>query len=75
MPPKKQTHHAFILRLWYEDDENRRTWRGWIQHVGSGEEVFVQNLTNFLAFIEQHFGALADTNRSENDEETSQNLF
>ena len=65
MSGRKPINQSFILRLWREDDENGGIWRGWIQHVGSGDEVFVQNLADFLDFIEQHFGALADANRLE----------
>ena len=66
MSGRKSTNQSFILRLWREDDEeDSGIWRGWIQHVGSGEEVFVQSLADFLAFVEQHFGALADANRFE----------
>lgn len=54
MPARKQTHHAFILRLWYEDDENRGTWRGWIQHVGSGEKRYLRSQEDILDFLQQH---------------------
>ncbi len=75
MPARKPANQAFILRLWQEDNENdSRIWRGWIQHVGSGEKVFVQNLTDLLDFIEQHFGALADANRLE-DKENATSCF
>ena len=63
MPARKPANQAFILRLWREDDDDDdRIWRGWIQHVGTGDEIFVQNLTDFLHFIEQHFGDLSDGN-------------
>ena len=60
MPARKPANQAFVLRLWREDDEDEcGIWRGWIQHVSSGETVFVQSLPDFLDFIEQHFGELA----------------
>ena len=75
MSGRKPTNQAFVLRLWREDNEaDSGIWRGWIQHVGSGEKVFVQNLPDFLDFIEQHFGALADANRFE-DKENAASCF
>ena len=71
MSGRKSTNQSFILRLWREDEEDSGIWRGWIQHVGSGEAVFVQNLADFLAFIEQHFGVLADAKRFEDKEDAA----
>ena len=60
MSGRKPSNQAFVLRLWCEDDADEcGIWRGWIQHVGSGEKVFVQTLADFLNFIERHFGDLS----------------
>ena len=61
MSERKSTNHAFILRLWREDDENGGIWRGWIQHVGSGEKRYLHSQEEILAFVHQHtaFGSEA----------------
>ncbi len=75
MSGRKPTNQAFVLRLWREDDEaDSGIWRGWIQHVGSGEKIFVQNLQDLLDFIERHFGALANAYRFE-DKENATSYF
>lgn len=45
-----EQRHAFVLRLWREGGLH---WRGWIQHVGSREQVYVRNVQDLVAFIEQ----------------------
>jgi hypothetical protein len=50
--------HSFVLRIWR--DEGRLAWKGWVQHAATGESLFVQNLDDLLAFIEQRTGALTD---------------
>ena len=54
MPDRKSTSQSFVLRLWYEDDENGGTWRGWIQHAGSGEKRYLHSPEEILAFLQQH---------------------
>ncbi len=55
---------SFIIRIWWEQDKTtERTvwvWRGWIQHVHSGQSTYVRNLSAFIAFIEQWTGHLDD---------------
>ncbi len=52
-----ETTHAFVIRLWKEttgDDPDRPTWRGYIDHVGSGRRYHLNRLEDILPFIVQH---------------------
>lgn len=56
-------HDTFVLRIWWEQAGARAqgpfTWRGWVQHVPSGEAAYVQDVAALLAFIEQRTGRLS----------------
>ena len=43
--------HSFILRLW-RDGESQE-WKGWVQHVNTGEAIRVRNTAELLAFIDR----------------------
>ena len=66
MPDQPQPRNSFVLRIWREEEDGREQsiWRGWIQHVRSGEEVYVQNQAELIQFIEQHTGKLEDARHS-----------
>ena len=49
--------HSFVVRIWREVSVSG--WRGWVQYACTGEAVFVRELPELLAFIEQRTGALA----------------
>ncbi|NOX63096.1 MAG: hypothetical protein GXP42_14315 [Chloroflexi bacterium] len=50
---------TFVLRIWREDDEaGHRPWRGWVQHVQSGDECYVNSIHELLRFIEDRAGEL-----------------
>jgi hypothetical protein len=57
-----QPNISFIIRIWWEEEEasasSRRFWRGWVQHVRSGESTYVQDLEGLLVFIERWAGRL-----------------
>ena len=42
---------VFIVRIWRE--ESAPTWRGWIQHTGSGEIALFRDLAEILIFIKR----------------------
>ncbi len=47
-------NHAFILRIRCEDTglrQSEKIWRGSIEHVGSGQRFFFQDLGHILDFI------------------------
>ncbi len=52
---------SFVLRIWWEEEE--RTWRGWVQHAGTGQITYVQSLGELLAFIQQYTGDLTTNPR------------
>ncbi len=61
MKPLNQPNVSFILRIWWEEEEaggGRHFWRGWVQHVRSGESTYVQDLESLLDFIERWAGRL-----------------
>lgn len=53
---------SFIVRIWWEEEEadarDRHFWRGWVQHVRSGEVTYVQDVEQLLNFIERWTGSL-----------------
>jgi len=52
-----------VIRIWWEEagapGDGQATWRAWVQHAGSGEAAYVQNVEGLLAFIERRTGKLA----------------
>jgi hypothetical protein len=52
---------AFIVRIWRE--EGKPEWRGWVQHVRTGDSVSVQSLDELVTFIERRTGKLTDPSR------------
>lgn len=65
MPPLYERRNSFILRIWWEveNDRNQKVWRGWIQHVPSGETTYIQNVEGLLYFIEQWTDKLSESNK------------
>ncbi|RME81752.1 MAG: hypothetical protein D6775_12815 [Caldilineae bacterium] len=51
--------HSFILRIWQEHAESSEEaplWRGWIQHIGSGESTYLGGFQDLIAFV-KHWAA------------------
>jgi hypothetical protein len=51
--------HSFVVRIWHEltDREgNIVTWRGSIDHVGSGERAYFHDLYGIVNFIQEQMG-------------------
>jgi len=57
--------HSFVIRIWREG-HSTWDWRGWIQHAGTGEETYVRDLNELLAFIERRAGRLAGSSSDPN---------
>ena len=55
----KTDTHAFIIRIWNEASEGEDleiTWRGSIEHVGSNQRLYFQNLSSIVHFIRERSG-------------------
>ena len=67
MTPVHQPRSSFVIRIWWEEGgtpgDSQPIWRGWVQHVRSGDEVFVQDAEGLLSFIEQWTGKLSVLDR------------
>ena len=54
MKPTKETTHAFIVRLWIEPSEIKDAepiWRGVIEHVGSSDRIYFNNLNKIAILL------------------------
>lgn len=63
----RQRHCSFVFRIWWEQADtadSQPIWRGWMQHVPTGETVYVQDVEGLLAFIERWAGRLAPPAKS-----------
>ena len=59
--------HSFIIRVWYEaqDSEgNILAWRGSIDHVGSENRLYFQDLDGIARFIQEQSGVYATEKNS-----------
>ncbi|MDX1686528.1 MAG: hypothetical protein R3248_00960 [Candidatus Promineifilaceae bacterium] len=58
--PVRGGRDAFLIRIWREetDPDHPLGWRGWVQHVHSGETRYVQEWETLRRFIEQRTGRL-----------------
>ena len=48
--------HSFVVRVWREVGKDDAVWRGYIDHVGSGERIYFQNLEDVIWFIQERIG-------------------
>ena len=60
MPNDTAKHDSsFIVRIWWEHSESDAQtghWRGWIQHVRNGKQIYFASLADLNAFIEAETG-------------------
>jgi len=58
--PVERRDGSFIVRIWWEhggsDGQATGHWRGWIQHVRNGSQVYFASLRDLTSFIEQETG-------------------
>jgi len=54
---RSQSMQSFVARIWLERnaDEDPK-WRGHIQHIQGGEEIYFQDLVEVCEFLEQMSG-------------------
>ncbi len=53
----RHDYDSFLLRIWREPDSHE--WRGWVQHVRSGQSLSVRDVNDLIAFLEGWSGKLA----------------
>jgi len=56
--PKSKVH-SFIVKLWFEDETQRKGmggWHGHITHVPSGDRRYLKELEDIVAFIKSYIG-------------------
>ena len=47
-----QTHReSFIVRIWWE--QGQAEWKGWVQHIYSGDSVPLQDLQDLTSYLER----------------------
>jgi len=51
MNQEMDQRHSFVLRFWREGESQE--WKGWVQHVNSGESTHVHTAAELLAFIDR----------------------
>ena len=51
MIKKRVQRESFVVRIWQEP--SRPEWKGWVQHVRSGDSAALQNLGELVTFIER----------------------
>ena len=54
---------SFVVRIWREVDHNQ--WRGWVQHIRTGDELLAQEMDQLLAFIECRTKGVAQSSSAE----------
>jgi hypothetical protein len=54
---------SFVVRIWREVDHNQ--WRGWVQHIRTGDELLVGEMDQLLAFIECRTKGVAQSSSAE----------
>ena len=42
---------SFVVRIWKE--QGQQAWKGWVQHIGSGESVFLDDVEDLSTFVER----------------------
>ena len=59
-----QRRNSFLIRIWWESarsvGDGQPAWRGWVQHVRSGETAYVRDWEELLHFIERWAGGFSD---------------
>ncbi|HEX9374118.1 MAG TPA: hypothetical protein VF897_24105 [Roseiflexaceae bacterium] len=57
--PAQQEDGSFIVRIWWERNDNGAAggrWRGWVQHVRSGDQIYFASLRDLTDFISHETG-------------------
>ncbi len=64
-----RTEHLFIVRMWQEPSQAARAahWRGYIEHVPSGQRLYFTSLTDLNDFIGQRLKSTASSGSDTNN--------
>ena len=66
--PTSSKRNSFLLRVWWEETEanpdGKCLWRAWVQHIRSGEDIYVEEVEALLSFIERWAGRLRGSQAS-----------
>jgi hypothetical protein len=54
-----------VVRIWREQG---LPWRGWVQHAGTREQVYIQSVGELVAFLSDHTAGLLEHGRNEGEE-------
>ena len=57
MIKRQAQRESFVVRIWQEP--GRSEWKGWVQHIRSGDSAALQNLGELLTFIERRTARLS----------------
>lgn len=51
MANRQAQRESFVVRIWR--GKGQREWKGWVQHVRSGDSAALQNLQELMTFLER----------------------
>ena len=51
MIKRQAQRESFVVRIWREPGQPE--WKGWVQHVRSGDSAALNNLDELITFIER----------------------
>jgi hypothetical protein len=51
MVNSREHRESFIVRIWQE--QGQPEWKGWVQHVRSGESAFLENLDDLSTLVKR----------------------
>ena len=61
-----ERRHLFVVRVWYEPDQALEgQWRGSVEHVPSGHQMYFVSLADMTDFIALHMRDLLRTESSQ----------
>ena len=51
MTDRQARRESFLVRIWQE--QGQPVWKGWVQHVGSGESALLDNVEELSTFVKR----------------------
>jgi len=58
MVRSRELRESFIVRIWQE--QGQAGWKGWVQHVRSGDSAFFEDLDDLPTFVKRWTVGLID---------------